>query len=332
MEVRSRLECKKGKSKNQCKLEFLQAHQEFELVEVIGDGNCFFRSIAAYYERHPELSIDGVDDPTDHNELRQYIIEQFELQIMNDPELSEVYIPALNERSVQEILNELATNCIYDVPVFEMMVERTAPILNINLRLFRMNKEKIDPTKELTKNNTKLTITEAFYPSRIPVPTTISILLVFGHYELLYPNGNAHGMPALAAHKKSSSKTQKKSSLNNAAFAKQLQINNNAEFAKKLQNMSIGNSPSKKKLSSLNKATAQNRVPYESITVDAMKILLGNYSLLPKIPENTTEKKRLYRTFIQAIVDNTISIEEAEKARNPKSKKGGTLKKKNKHR
>jgi hypothetical protein len=175
--IKSRFVCSPKKSNEGCRLEFLDEHPEFIYVPILGDGNCFFRALAAYYERTGE-QIDGVADPTDHKELRRYIVNRFGQQIQNEWELREIVLPALNDRPIPTILSELAQTCSWNVPVFEMMVERTPSMLNINLRLFRINHE-----------GKRLTVTEAFHtPNDGPaVPTTISIFLGGNHYGLLYP-------------------------------------------------------------------------------------------------------------------------------------------------
>ena len=238
----------KAKTQSACAKEFLNVHPELKYVEVEGDGNCFFRSLAAYYKLHPELSIDGIHNPTNFNELRQYIVYRFGQQINEDDELRNIFLPALNERPIEIILSELATTCIWNVPVFEMMIERVSTILNINLRLYRINRQQ----------GTPLTVTESFYtPSPgLIADTTISVFLASNHYGLIIPTGNVHGMPVVAA-KKKPSKTMKKSAANKkeqeninaainasmynyemAAFKQQM---NNAKFAEELQQLQISN-------------------------------------------------------------------------------------------
>jgi hypothetical protein len=320
MEVRSRTICKKGQSAAQCKVDFLDAHPEFEYVKVLGDGNCFFRSIAAYYQRNPQLTIDGVHNPKDHNELRQYVVHRFGQQITDpqdnyEKELRDVYLPALNERSVEEILSELATTCTWNVPAFEMMVERTAPILNINLRLFRMNEEKIDPNKPLHKNNKILTITESFYHSRTPGSTTISILLIGGHYELLYPTNLNYNMEAAIAASMNGYSMNKLANpqhinTNNQKYAEefqQLKINNKKPAAAPnsydsnssvVSNASIASS-----VNSINGniENAKKTYPYKTTTVKEIKAMLDNYGIGYHSKDN---KEMLYGTFLMAFMKN----------------------------
>lgn len=403
--VQSTFPCNQGKSESKCKAQFLEENPQFQFIDVIGDGNCMFRAIAEFY-RLSGKPLPPIAYPENYAEpyevLRAYVVEQFSDYVLDDEDTQgtlvildydhrlqqqEEYkkqlqdnmmyyknkknietiqqqidsLPPILERDIPTILTELAKTCEWNNAAFDMMGQRVATILHINTSIYIVNPPNKQHANYVVDNYVQT-------PNNGPeADTTVHLILADGHYGLLYPTGNAHGMSAVAAHKKSPSKakTQKKkpSSLNsqnssafgvfnneevnNSIVAKQLQMEYNAELAQELQQLSIGNSPSPKKKNplsakkkpsvgkfpspqaSFNKATAQNRIPYESITVDAMKILLGNYSLLPKIPENTTEKKRLYRTFIQAIVDNTLSIEEAEIAKSAKSKKhGGTLKKK----
>jgi hypothetical protein len=354
MEVRSRMICEKGKSAAQCKSDFLHAHPEFEHVKVLGDGNCFFRSIAAYYERNPHLKIDGVHNPTDYDELRRYVVHRFRQQIENEAELREIYLPALNQRPIETILSELATTCKWDVPAFEMMVERTAPILNINVRLFRMNREKIDQNKPFNKNNTMLTITESFYPSRTPVPTTISIFLVGGHYELLYSLDASNA----------SNKIHNNQIKANAAFAAKIA----ASSPKKHGKPKVGTFPSPKaspiaspiaspnaspnvasnsyhstssvsSIESLNNSlfieNAREKFPYKQMTIPTIKDSLQIYKLrgiLDKygITYYAKDKKEvLYGAFMDAYIANTKektkNILKKKKQETMHSKQGGKM-------
>lgn len=326
MDVRSKFTCEKGRNTTQCKSDFLDAHPEFEHVKVLGDGNCFFRSIAAYYERNKGLKIDGVHNPTDHKELRRYVVHQFGQQITNpqdehEMELSSVYLPALNERPIEKILTQLATTCTWNVPAFEVMVERTAPILNINLRLFRMNQEKIDPNKELTKNNTRLTITESFYHSRTPVSTTISILLIGGHYELLYPTNLNSNMEAAIAASMNGYSTNSYSmnklanpqhiNMNNQKYAEefqQLKINNKklaaAPNSYDSNSSVVSNASFASSVDSLNGniENAKKEYPYKTTTVKEIKAMLDNYGIEYHSKDN---KEMLYGTFLIAFMENT---------------------------
>ena len=315
MEVRSRTICKKGQSAAQCKSDFLHAHPEFEHVKVLGDGNCFFRSIAAYYTRNPHLKINGVHNPTDHNELRKYVVHRFGQQIMNDAELREAYLPALNARPIDTILSELATTCTCNVPVFEMMVERTAPILNINIRLFRMNEEKIERNKPLHKNNTMLTITESFYPSRTPVPTTISIFLVRGHYELLYPtnlNSNMEAAIAASMNSYNMNKLAHQQHINNQKYAEefqQLNIHNKKPAVEpnsyNSNSSAVSNASNTSSIGSINGYNIENAkedYPYKTTTVKEIKDTLDGYGI--KYYSKDT-KETLYGALLMAFIKNT---------------------------
>lgn len=61
--VKSTFICKKKSTPASCKAQFLtHKKDELQYVEVKGDGNCFFRSIAAYYKRTGK-HVDGVTNP-----------------------------------------------------------------------------------------------------------------------------------------------------------------------------------------------------------------------------------------------------------------------------
>jgi len=153
---------------------------------VKGDGNCFFRTIAAYYRRTGG-HIPGVVRPSNHRELRNYIVGEFSKQVYNDPELASI-LSALDREPIDEMLSTLAKSCVWRVPAFEMMVERTPAIIGVNLRMYRVN-----------NNDGKYTVTESLYtPHDGPaMPTTISMLLSGGHYGLIHRVGDinlSHGM------------------------------------------------------------------------------------------------------------------------------------------
>ena len=86
---------------------------------------------------------------------------------------------ALNDRPINTILSELAKTCVWNVPAFEMMVERVPILLNINLIIYKIRRGKSGP----------YTVTESIHTPHDgpPVPTTISIFLASSHYGLIFP-------------------------------------------------------------------------------------------------------------------------------------------------
>jgi hypothetical protein len=175
--VRSTFTCKAKSTQDSCRQQFLYAHPELKYVKVLGDGNCFFRAIAEYYKRTGE-DLDGVRDPTDYRELRDYIVRRFKEQINEDPELHSILM-ALNDRPINKIISELAKTCVWNVPAFEMMVERVPILLNINLIIYKVRRGKSGP----------YTVTESLHTPHDgpPAPTTISIFLASNHYGLIFP-------------------------------------------------------------------------------------------------------------------------------------------------
>lgn len=212
----------KSKNDYDCKDEFLDANPQLEYEEVKSDGNCFFRSLAAYYSRTGE-QIHGIHDPTDFHELRTYIVRKFGELIPHDDELQAV-LPAINTRPIQTILSELSRTCVWNVPVFEMMVERVSDILHINLMIYRVNTNKNKKTK---KN--EFTVTWRLYTPRSgPSATTISVFLAANHYGLIFPREAGRVSPqtaALASALAASVAKNKAISLSAPAY------NNNAENA-----------------------------------------------------------------------------------------------------
>jgi hypothetical protein len=267
----------KSKTQSECTKEFFKLHPtSLAYVKVDGDGNCFFRSLSAYYELHPELSIDGVHDPTNFHELRQYIVKKLKHQLETREEIRE-FLPYIDNRPLDIILSELATTCIFDIPIFELMTERVSTILNINLNLYRVNIKIIDPDKPAKGDNIILSISESFYKPDpgIHANATISIFLASYHYGLIIPNSDSAYTEAVELSKKqkksavskkdyiskkeqelinaaiaNSMKNYNNEKVNNSNVAQQLQIlqqiENNAKFAQQFQQFSINNKSLKK--------------------------------------------------------------------------------------
>jgi hypothetical protein len=336
-----------------CLPTFLINHPEFEYVKVPDDGDCFFHSIAAYYARTGE-SVDGID-PTDPYELRQYIITRF-IELVSSNNHLRSMLSNKNSNSIVELLESGQ----WALGSFDVMIFTIPTILNINLNIYGVYPDggHFIITKVAYGENARSTISlflasnhyGLLYPirginRRTPAKKRANAKVIANIERQRKKNDEATAK-LLAFYKKQASMQASKpinviksSSINNEAFARKLQqINNNEELSKQMQEkLSIGNnlspkkalsSPKKKKpsIGSLPIEYIQNRIPEDSITVEAMKTLLIKYNI--KRP-NPPKKASMYAVFISAIFENIISIEEAENAKSAKSKKhGGTLKKK----
>jgi hypothetical protein len=317
----------KAKTQDACRREFLKEHPQLEYVKVDGDGNCFFRSIAAYYKRTGQ-KINGVRNPTDYHELRQYIVGRLREQIYADEELHMI-MTAMNERPLEMVLDELAKTCVWNVPAFEMMVERVPIILNVNLRIYKINHE-----------DEQYTITEALHTpyDRLPVGTTISIFLASNHYGLIYSNRNNNNTRR---------KRQENMNMNaaiaasiqtaeNAAYIKQMK--NNANFAEQLHKLEINskksvtrrkptvgvlpvvapvvapaynsnssnvsnasNASSIASFNGFNIENAKNQYPFKTTTIKDIKEMLHVYGIEY---DSKAKKEELYGEFIMAFVSN----------------------------
>jgi hypothetical protein len=177
--------CKKKSSKEQCRLEFLENHPEWEYVRVKGDGNCLFRSMGEFYSR-TGMILPGVDDPTDYVELRKYITGQFKNYVLQHNYLSTIIANddaedrrrkkiKNAERNIVTILNDLPQNCVWDTAAFEHMLPFIPSILNANLAIYKINVDNTISRTLLTPNDGP------------EVPITISLFLASNHYGLLYP-------------------------------------------------------------------------------------------------------------------------------------------------
>ncbi len=187
-----------GRTQESCRKQYLSEHRDLKYVRVPGDGNCFFRSIAAYYRRenkyldhvHP-----GIVNPRRYHQLRRYIVQQLGLQIerenylqgtlkalYNDPKKYRKMRNKNGEISIKKILSKLARQCVWKVPAFDMMVERVPIILNINLIIYKVEGD-----------SSQYYVTKSVYTpyDGAPVPTTISIFLESNHYGLVFPAKDA---------------------------------------------------------------------------------------------------------------------------------------------
>jgi hypothetical protein len=332
----------KAKTQSECTKEFFKLHQtSLAYVKVDGDGNCFFRSLSAYYELHPELSIDGVHDPTNFHELRQYIVKKLKHQLETREEIRE-FLPYIDNRPLDIILSELATTCIFDIPIFELMTERVSTILNINLNLYRVNIKIIDPDKDAKGDNIILSISESFYKPDpgIHANATISIFLASYHYGLVIPNSDSAYTEAVELSKK-----QKKSAVskkdyiskkeqelinaaiansmkkynssafgvfnnekvNNSMVAKKLQMEYNAKLAQELQQLSIGNSlsPNLSPQASPKKASSSPK--------KSKKPMIGSFNAI-----KLAEKQYAYTTITADIMHELLINCDIELYRNEK--------------
>jgi len=154
-------------------------NQNLEYVYVNPDGDCFFRSIAEYYQRTGE-EIDV--NVTNVIELRHYIIGILHSLIDGNDEEStylraRILEGANNENSGErliQIFKTLSDPELYDVDAFDIMVQMLPRILNVNLRLIA---------------DGPYGISDRITESPIPSASTIILCLFGSHFGLLYPEG-----------------------------------------------------------------------------------------------------------------------------------------------
>lgn len=189
-----------GRTQDACRKEYLSKHRELKYVRVPSDGNCFFRAIAAYYRRTGDridrVSAAGVN-PIRYHQLRRYIVNELGKQLREDPVMKNTLQGMYNdpkkphrynkmkingEISIEKILSTLARTCKWNLPAFEMMVERVPIILNINLILYK-----------IVGNSSQYYVTKSIHTpyDGAPVATTISIFLESNHYGLIFPAEDA---------------------------------------------------------------------------------------------------------------------------------------------
>jgi hypothetical protein len=184
-----------------CLQQFLEDRYELTYVHVKPDGDCFFNSIAEYYKRTGE-QIHGLD-PTDVVALRKFIMERAR-PIIDGNELMRQQILAediniqkkslhqkkksvpkkssqkkegpaqeTNNERLNKIFNKLSERYEYTDAAFDVIVQITPLILNVNLSIYSM-----------TFGTVSNTLHPA--PNRNIVPTII-LYLSGQHYGLLYP-------------------------------------------------------------------------------------------------------------------------------------------------
>ena len=153
--------------------------QNLEYVYVNPDGDCFFRSIAEYYQRTGEEIDVNVTNVT---ELRHYIIGILRSLIDgNDEESTHLrakILEGVNNKNSEErliqIFKTLSDPYLYDVDAFDIMVEITPRILNVNLRLIAKG---------------PYGISDRIIKAPINNASTIILCLYKSHFGLLYPEG-----------------------------------------------------------------------------------------------------------------------------------------------
>jgi len=180
-----------------CLQQFLINHSTLTYVHVKPDGDCFFNSIAEYYKRTGE-QIRGLDNPTDVVALRKFIIERARLMIdenedMRQQILTEEPEPQIKKKSapkklsqkkeepaqetnterLDKIFNKLSERYVYEVPAFDVIVQITPLILNVNLSIYSMTGNIVSNTLHPARNRNGV--------------STIILYLSGRHYGLLYP-------------------------------------------------------------------------------------------------------------------------------------------------
>jgi hypothetical protein len=255
----------------ECLEEFLQEHG-WERIEVMGDGNCFFRAVAEHYK------MAGISHPPNYTELRQRVADFIEYKVgSGDPDLPSTIIgleiTKRNEKKgvdpfeiIERSISKLREDRVWKIPIFELVPSNMAQALGVNINIYDSRSYK-NPKKEVwaVKDGIKEYRMTEFQPTKIevnhlvpdaPSPIHINLLRVYeGHYDLLWPSNGAHA--AAASMKNNNEKVNNpnfaqqlnnklKQEANNAIFAQQMQANMYAKLGNNLQKMSINNKSLKK--------------------------------------------------------------------------------------
>lgn len=239
-----------------CLSEFLQ-ERGWKQIPILGDGNCFFRSIAKYYE------MSGEPHAPNHTQLRQQVADFIESKADNSDTNTLSVIAGLTN-NVDGAIDKLRKDKVWNVEIFEMVPPYMARALGVHIDIYDSRSYK-KPEKKLWKevNGVKQYRMTEEQPTMIevnhlvpdvPSATRINLLRVYeGHYDLLWPdnkldnnnsksnnnNNNNQEEANLKAAIKASKYTAKVEALK--------QQIHNAELAKQLKQLSIANKPSSKK-------------------------------------------------------------------------------------
>ena len=196
----------------ECLEEFLQEHG-WKRIEVMGDGNCFFRAVAEHYK------MAGISHPPDYTELRQRVADFIEYKVgSGDPDLPSTIvgleITKRNEKKgvdpfeiIERSISKLREDRVWKIPIFELVPSNMAQALGVNINIYDSRSYK-NPKKEVWAivNGIKEYRMTEFQPTKIevnhlvpdaPSPIHINLLRVYeGHYDLLWPSNGAHAAAA----------------------------------------------------------------------------------------------------------------------------------------
>ena len=79
-----------NEKEDRCRLGFLREHPEFEYISISDkstctfNSHCIFKAISEFYRRSG-MTVPGITHPDQYEELRRYVVEQFERYISNHP-------------------------------------------------------------------------------------------------------------------------------------------------------------------------------------------------------------------------------------------------------
>lgn len=219
----------------ECLKEFLKQNN-FKLYEITGDGNCFYRTIAKYFEL-----INTNIFPKNHMELRKIVVnaminnyeeiqgfvlenENTNIESINNNNFKK---KAIECNKIQEI-KKLFRNGVWSSDTSDTVTQYAAKALNITLKIYNF----ISAVEETVYNSkTKKRKTVTIEPARFDLFTippdfdsgiTINMLRVGdSHYQLLYPaaaSAPAAAVPAPSRPSKNSA-AAKEQAERNAAIA-----------------------------------------------------------------------------------------------------------------
>jgi hypothetical protein len=299
-----------------CLAEFLQ-ERRWNRIPILGDGNCFFRSIAKYYE------MSGDPHGPNHTQLRQQVADFIERKAENG-DSNTLAVIAGTANSVENAIHDIRADKVWNVEIFEIIPAYMARALGVHIyiydsRPYRAPKKtlwrKVQGVEEFRMLKEEPTmIEENHLPPDGPSAIRINLLRVGqGHYELLWPdmesnhnqnNNNsefeAASIASLQQLQINNKKTSKKPTVGVLpTIPSNVVLNSYQSNSSVVSNASIASS-----VNSINGniENAKKTYPYKTTTVKEIKAMLDKYG----IEYHSKDKKEiLYGTFIMAFMENT---------------------------
>lgn len=221
---------------SKCTKEFVK-RENFKVIEVPDDGNCFYHTLAKYYQLSKSL-----DKTPTHKQLRQIVVGKIENDIdraKNSIIINKSNIPNNilyeNEKAYEmakylEALDELREDGVWDSDTSDIVSQYAAKALNLEIKIYDMREARSSTRKIISRPSNSRPIYQNIpaEPAKIICYTfkpeidkgTIHMFRVTdSHYKLLYPKDatSATGTTSATGATKGRRITSKKPAVSNNA-------------------------------------------------------------------------------------------------------------------